>query len=326
MTAALLEVAGLRTQVRTPAGIVQAVDDVSFVLSPGETLAIVGESHCGKSALLDALAGMLAPPARVVGGRIAFAGRDLLAISRRQMASLRGDRFALLAAPASTFHPALRLGTQLREALDAHRSLTLAKARKRVHRALAYAGVARRRRALQAFPHELDPGERLRSAVVMAFLHRPDLVLIDDITRDADMTVAADIVALVRRTARATDAAIIWATRDAEIAAAVADRTAVMHAGRIVEEGRTEHVLRRPAHPYTRALVDSLPGRFVRGARLRPMVGVTSWPASGCPLRPRCPHAIDACIAAPEVRAIGAHDGARAVRCHNPLPLHALEP
>jgi peptide/nickel transport system ATP-binding protein len=266
--------------------------------------------------------GLVDPPGRIVGGRIVFAGRDLTKLSDEQMRQLRGNRIAMLFRdPMLTLNPVLRIDTQMVETVLAHEPIARPAARARAREALAKVGMPSPESGLKAYPHQISGGMRQRVALAIALINRPDLIIADEPTTALDVTIQARIVFEMQQLTREAGTALIWITRDLALIAGLADRVAVMYAGRIVEQGYTEDVLRAPRHPYTRGLLDSMPGSAPLREKFRQTAGMsptlTDLPP-GCAFRPRCPYASAECAQAPEMRDYGA--SGQALRCFHPLP------
>ncbi len=317
----VLEVEGLRTHFFTRAGVVKAVDDVSFTVARGEVVGLVGESGSGKSMTGYSLMGLIDPPGRIVAGRIALNGVDLRALPPEAMRQVRGNRVAMIFQdPMMTLNPVLRVDTQMIEAIQAHARVSDASARARSREALVKVGIASPDERLDAYPHQFSGGMRQRVAIAIALLNAPDLIIADEPTTALDVTIQGQILYEMQRLTRETGAAVIWITHDLSVIAGLADRVCVMYAGRIVEEGAVTDVLAQPRHPYTRGLIDSVPSNNVRGQRLKQIPGMTPSLLDlppGCPFRVRCPHAGQACGEAPPMRPFGAPG--QAIRCHYPI-------
>jgi len=318
--APLLEVDGLCTWFHTRQGVARAVDGVSFTLAPGEILGLAGESGSGKSVTGLSILGLIDSPGRIAAGRVIFKGEDLRTLPAERMRALRGDRIAMVFQdPMMTLNPVLRIDTQMIEALTAHRAIARADATRLALEALTRVGIPAPQERLTSYPHQLSGGMRQRVAIAIALLNRPDLVIADEPTTALDVTTQAQILHEVRELCRGSGTALVWITHDLAVLAGLADRIAVMYAGRIVETGSVDDVLEHPLHPYTRGLVDSLPSRNRRGAPLAQIPGMapvlTALP-EGCAFRPRCGRAVTACGAeiAPSRPAPG-----REIRCVNPL-------
>ncbi len=318
--APLLEVEGLRTHFFTRAGTVRAVDDVSFSVGRGEVIGLVGESGSGKSMTGYSIMGLVDPPGRIVAGRILLDGRDLRTLDAEAMRHLRGNRIAMIFQdPMMTLNPVLRVDRQMTEAIHAHERVSAAAARDRARAALVRVGIPSPDERLVAYPHQFSGGMRQRVAIAIALLNHPDLIIADEPTTALDVTIQGQILFEMQKLSRETGAAMIWITHDLSVIAGLADRVCVMYAGRIVERGTADEVLGRPLHPYTQGLLDSVPSRSERGARLRQIPGmapsVLDLPP-GCAFRERCSKAVAACAEAPDETVIAAR---RRVRCHAPL-------
>ncbi|WP_299808925.1 ABC transporter ATP-binding protein [uncultured Roseibium sp.] len=296
----LLEVSELKTWFETPAGTVKAVDGVSFSLAKGEIIGLVGESGSGKSITGFSILGLVDPPGKVVGGSIRFNGEDLRAASEERLRALRGDRIAMIFQdPMMTLNPVLSIGTQMVETVQAHRRMSRADARAKARDALGRVGIPRPEERLDAYPHEFSGGMRQRVAIATALLHEPDLIIADEPTTALDVTIQSQILSEVQGLAAEMGMGLIWISHDLGVVAGLADRIAVMYAGRIVEEGPRDDVLDAPRHPYTSGLVASAPIANERGKPLRQIRG--SAPSAlhrpeGCAFRPRCDHAGDLCL------------------------------
>ena len=319
MSPPVLAVSELETHFFLRDGVVKAVDGVSFTISRGEVLALVGESGSGKTVTGWSIIGVLDPPARIVGGSIRLAGEELVGAPEERLRQLRGRRMAMIFQdPMLTLNPVLRVDTQMVEAITAHERVSRRAARARARQALAAVGIAAPGERLAAYPHQLSGGMRQRVAIAIALLHRPLLLIADEPTTALDVTIQSQILAEVQVLCAQSGTALIWITHDLAVVSSLADRIAVMYAGRIVEEGPVEAVLERPLHPYTRGLIGSAPGRQRRGVALAQIPGAPPSPASlppGCAFSPRCPRADAACEIAP---AMVAHPQERATRCWHP--------
>ncbi len=318
---AVLEVDGLRTHFFTKAGVVKAVDDVSFRVERGEVLGLVGESGSGKSMTGYSIMGLIDSPGRIVDGRILLNGIDVRALPPEGLRRIRGNRIAMIFQdPMMTLNPVLRIDVQMTEAILAHERVSHAAARARARDALVRVGMPSPDERLAAYPHQFSGGMRQRVAIAIAMLNRPDLVIADEPTTALDVTIQGQILYEMQRLARETGTALIWITHDLSVIAGLADRVCVMYAGRIVEQGTAVAVLGSPRHPYTRGLLDSVPSNNTRGARLKQIPGMTPSLLNlppGCPFRERCPRAMPDCAIDPGVDVTNA--GARMIRCHHPL-------
>ncbi len=323
----LLEIEGLRTHFFTRAGVVKAVDDVSFTVRKGEVLGLVGESGSGKSMTGYSIMGLVDPPGRIVDGGIRLNGRDLRALSPEDLRQLRGNRIAMIFQdPMMTLNPVLSIAVQMVETILAHENVSRETALSRSRAALVKVGIPSPDERLKAYPHQFSGGMRQRVAIAIALLNNPDLIIADEPTTALDVTIQGQILFEMQKLTSETGAAMIWITHDLSVVAGLADRVCVMYAGRIVEQGGVVDVLSRPRHPYTQGLLDSVPSRSARGARLKQIPGmapsVLDLPA-GCAFRERCGYATDACGVAPEMRPTGSAADGQAVRCHHPLGLRA---
>ena len=321
MSAPLLEVEGLRTHFFTRAGVVKAVDGVSFTLGRGEILGLVGESGSGKSVTGFSLLGLIDPPGRIVDGSVRLEGEELVGMPSRALRRLRGRRISMVFQdPMMTLNPVLSVGTQMSLAIRAHDAVSDRAARDRSAAVLARVGIPDARARLDAFPHEFSGGMRQRVAIAIAMAHSPAVIVADEPTTALDVSIQAQILFEMRELARDSGTALIWISHDLATVSSLAERILVMYAGRIVEEGATAGVLRDPRHPYTRGLLDSLPATAEPGRPLRQIPGATPSLLSlppGCPFAPRCAHATGACETDPPRR--GEPGADRAYRCHHPL-------
>jgi peptide/nickel transport system ATP-binding protein len=321
--APLLDVRGLRTHFFTKAGVVKAVDDVSFTLAKGEVLGLVGESGSGKSMTGYSLMGLIDPPGRIVGGSIRLRDIELTTLSAEDMRALRGDRLAMIFQdPMMTLNPVLRVDRQMTEAIHAHADVGNAEALARSREALVKVGIASPDERLNAYPHQFSGGMRQRVAIAIALLNRPDVIIADEPTTALDVTIQGQILYEMQKLSRELGTALIWITHDLSVIAGLADRICVMYAGRIVEQGTTFDVLTHPAHPYTRGLLDSVPSRNPHGERLRQIPGMTPSLLTlqpGCAFRDRCTRATAICETMPDMLPAPLGGDGHAMRCHHPL-------
>ena len=320
MTSALLEVEGLRTHFFTKAGVVKAVNDVSFRVERGRILGLVGESGCGKSMTGYSILGLVDEPGRIVAGRIALNGTDLTRLDAAAWRKLRGNRIAMIFQdPMMTLNPVLRIDTQMIETIQAHRDCSRSVALGLARNALMQMGISSPERRLRCYPHELSGGMRQRVAIAIAFVNEPDLVIADEPTTALDVTIQAQILHEAQELCRTKHTAMIWITHDLAVVSSLADRIAVMYAGTIVEQGNARDLIRAPLHPYTKGLLGSVPSANRPGERLTQIPGMTPSlldPKPGCRFRMRCPRAAAECTASPSISMPIPH---REVRCWRPL-------
>ena len=300
----LLEVEGLKTHFFTRDGVVRAVDGVSFSVDAGETLAIVGESGCGKSVTsLSILRLIASPPGRIVEGSLRFEGRDLLGLSEAEMRDIRGNVISMIfQEPMTSLNPVLTIGRQIAETLTLHRGLGRTAAYARAVEMLAMVNIPEPARRVREYPHQLSGGMRQRVMIAMALACSPRLLIADEPTTALDVTIQAQILDLMRGLKEKTGAAIVLITHDLGVVAEMAQRVVVMYAGRKVEEARVGDLFARPRHPYTRGLLNSIPrlGEAATGARkrleeIRGVVPSMREAIPGCVFAPRCAHATDRC-------------------------------
>ena len=316
----ILSVENLRTHFMTRAGVAMAVDDVSFTLGRGEVMGLVGESGSGKSVTGYSIMGLVDPPGEVVGGSALFEGEDLVQATAARLRQLRGNRIAMIFQDAMmTLNPVLRIDTQMIEAVLVHERIGRQAAYERALDALDRVGIAAPQERIKAYPHQFSGGMRQRVCIAIALINRPALIIADEPTTALDVTIQGQILHEVQTLCRETGTALIWITHDLSVVAGLADRICVMYSGRIVEAGSTDDVLDRPAHPYTRGLIGSIPSHNRRGQRLAQIPGMAPTPLNvpaGCAFRTRCPIAGEACHRAPEV---SEPVPGRLIRCFHPL-------
>jgi oligopeptide/dipeptide ABC transporter ATP-binding protein len=298
----LLAVSGLTTVFDTPEGPVAAVDGVSFEIQPGETLGLVGESGSGKSITALSILRLVQPPGHVTAGRIMFKGRDLTALDEREWQRIRGAEIALVfQEPMTALNPVVRVGDQIAETLIVHGRSTRRAARDRAIELLRSVRIAHPELRVDDYAHQLSGGMRQRVLMAMALACQPSLVIADEPTTALDVTIQAEILDLLREMKAALRLSMLLITHDLGVVAETADRVAVMYAGRIVETGPVREVFRSPAHPYTRGLLASTPGK-TPGERLRAIEGAVpslSELPPGCAFNPRCPDRFEPCIVVP---------------------------
>jgi oligopeptide/dipeptide ABC transporter ATP-binding protein len=306
----LLEVKNLRTSFLTSAGVVRAVDGVSWDVRQGETVALVGESGCGKSVSALSIMRLVSQPAgRIEGGEILYKGRDLLKLSEAEMRHVRGREIAMVfQEPMTSLNPVLSVGRQLTEGLEIHLNMTPAQARARAVELLAMVGIPDPERRLAQFPHHFSGGMRQRMMIAMALACNPSLVLADEPTTALDVTIQAQILELMRDLAQRLGVAMLIITHNLGVVARYADRVNVMYAGRIIEQATAHELYANPRHPYTLGLLRSVPRLDEpRRARLDPIEGqppdLTRLPP-GCAFAPRCAYRAARCDEAPRLAAV----------------------
>ncbi|MEM8729746.1 MAG: ABC transporter ATP-binding protein [Pseudomonadota bacterium] len=321
-----LEVRDLQTHFFTKAGVVKAVDGVSFSVKRGEIMGLVGESGSGKTVTGFSILGLVDPPGRVVGGSIRIEGQDIVGLPPRAMQAMRGSKMSMIFQdPMMTLNPVLRIDNQMTEAIHAHESVSQKAATARALEALKQVGIPAPEERLRSHPHQLSGGMRQRVAIAIALLNRPAVIIADEPTTALDVTIQGQILAEIRTLAAEFGTAIVWVTHDLSVVAGLADRISVMYAGQIVENGSVDNVLDRPLHPYTRGLLDSVPQIGRARGRLKQFPGMTpsllDLPV-GCPLQPRCSRASASCRTRPDLTA---HEPGHFARCHHPLAPAAQE-
>jgi len=310
--AKLLEIENLRTHFFTSAGVVKAVDGISYDVNEGETVAIVGESGCGKSvSALSILRLVASPPGRIVGGSIRFQGRDLLQLSDEEIRHVRGKDIAMVfQEPMTSLNPVLTIGRQLTETLQQHLHMSGEQAQARAVELLGMVGISEPNRRLKQYPHHLSGGMRQRVMIAMALCCEPKLIIADEPTTALDVTIQAQILELMKDLTRRLGVALIIITHNLGIVARYADRVNVMYAGKIIESGTAQDIYHDPRHPYTLALLRSVPRMDQpRRARLDPVQGqppdLTRLDA-GCSFRPRCGFVVPHCATeAPRLAQVG---------------------
>src|ERR671926_45494 len=300
---ALLEIENLQTHFRTPDGVNRAVDGVSFHVEAGETVAIVGESGCGKSVTSMSILRLIPEPPGRIAGAIRFAGKDLLQLSDREMRKLRGNDISMIfQEPMTSLNPVLTVGRQIGETLRLHQGLGRREAEERAVEMLTLVGIPEPRRRVREYPHQLSGGMRQRVMIAIALACSPKLLIADEPTTALDVTIQAQILDLMRDLKRRVGAAIILITHDLGVVAEIATRVMVMYAGRKVEEAPVKQLFRAPRHPYTQGLLGALPklgsslsGETRRLAEIPGQVPDLRKPIIGCVFAGRCALATDLC-------------------------------
>jgi len=297
---ATLSVSDLRTRFGGPSAGATVVDGVSFTLQPGRTIALVGESGCGKSVTALSLMRLIEPPGRIVSGSVTFDGRDLLSLSEREMEQVRGARIGMVFQdPLTSLNPALSIGRQIVETLEAHQRMPRASAERKAVELLARVGVPNPEQRIHDYPHHFSGGMRQRVLIAAAISCSPSVIIADEPTTALDVTVQAKILRLLHELQRDMGAALLLITHDLGVVAAMADEVLVMYAGRIVERADVDTLFHNPRHPYTKALLACVAGiDDDRRAPLEPIGGSAPdlrHPPPGCRFAPRCPSVQDIC-------------------------------
>jgi peptide/nickel transport system ATP-binding protein len=299
MTEALLEVEHLRVEFPTRRGTLVAVDDVSFSIGKGEVLGVVGESGAGKSMTGAAIIGLIEPPGRIAGGRVVLGGRRIDDLPLEAMRRVRGKEIgAIFQDPLTSLNPLYTIGRQLTETIDVQLGLGAAASRERALALLGEVGIPAPEQRIDHYPHQFSGGMRQRVVIALALAANPRLVIADEPTTALDVSIQAQIIALLKRLCREHGTAIMLVTHDMGVIAETADRVAVMYAGRLVELGSVRQVVQRPQHPYTIGLMGSIPTLGEGRERLVQIEGsmprLTAIPP-GCAFHPRCPHSFARC-------------------------------
>jgi len=315
-----LIVEDLQTYFFTKAGVVKAVDGVSFSVDRGTVMGLVGESGCGKTVTGYSILGLVDPPGRIVGGRVLYRDEDLTQAPDARLRALRGAKISMIFQDSlTTLNPVLRIEVQMVEAIQAHDSkVSRQEALHRSVAALHQVGISSPEQRIKAYPHQFSGGMRQRVAIAIAMINKPDLIIADEPTTALDVTIQAQILYEVQKLTREAGTALIWITHDLTVVAGLADRISVMYAGRVVEQGAVNDVINRPLHPYTRGLIDSVPSRNRRGS---PLFQIPGMPPSllhdlpGCSFQGRCLRADGACAQLPDMTEISP---GHSVRCFHP--------
>src|SRR5699024_1662789 len=296
----ILDVNDLHVTFTTYGGTVKAVRGVSFDLHKGETLAIVGESGCGKSVTSNAIMRLIPdPPGKISNGMITFKGKELTTIPEKDMRSIRGvDISMIFQDPMTALNPTLTIGTQLVEGLMEHRKTSSAAAKKKALEMMDLVGIPNPEERFKQYPHQFSGGMRQRIVIAIALICEPELLIADEPTTALDVTIQAQILELFERIQEQTGVSIILITHDLGVVAKIADRIVVMYAGKIIEEGTRKEIFYEPEHPYTKGLLKSVPRLDVKGKKLIPIDGTPAdlfSPPQGCPFTARCPMAMEVC-------------------------------
>lgn len=301
MKTPLLEVRSLTTRFYTEDGVVRAVEDVSFEIFPGEILSLVGESGCGKSVTgLSLLRLIPIPPGKIENGEILFEGRDLLRLGEKEMEKVRGNEISMIfQEPMTSLNPVFTIGNQIMEVLQLHQHLDKNEARKRAIEMLDRVRIPSPEVRIDSYPHQLSGGMRQRAMIAMALSCQPKLLIADEPTTALDVTIQAQVLRLLKEIQKEMGMAVMLITHDLGVVSEIADRVAVMYAGRIVESAPIEAIFRQMRHPYTKGLLESIPQLEEKRRRLNAIPGQVPNPLdlpSGCKFHPRCYLKIDVCI------------------------------
>jgi peptide/nickel transport system ATP-binding protein len=324
MTIPLLEVRHLRVEFPTRHGTLLALDDISFDIAPGEVLGVVGESGAGKSLTGAAIIGLLDPPGRIAGGEIRFEGRRIDQLPYEEMRKVRGRSIgAIFQDPLTSLNPLYTIGRQLVETIQTHLPLSAEQARQRAIQLLEETGIQAAEQRIDQYPHQFSGGMRQRVVIALALAADPKLIVADEPTTALDVSIQAQIIALLKRLCRQHGAAVMLVTHDMGVIAETCDRVAVMYAGRIAEIGPVQSVIHAPAHPYTAGLMGSIPSMAEDRERLLQIDGamprLTAIPP-GCAYHPRCPQAMARCrVDRPGLMPAGATRSACWLRADAPM-------
>ncbi len=296
----ILEVKDLHVTFTTYGGSVQAVRGVNFYLNKGETLAIVGESGCGKSVTSNAIMRLIPnPPGKITKGNIYFKGKDLIQFREKQMRSIRGvDISMIFQDPMTALNPTLTIGTQLMEGLKEHKGISGKEAKAKAIEMMELVGIPSPEERLKQYPHQFSGGMRQRIVIAIALICEPDLLIADEPTTALDVTIQAQILELFEKIQEKMGVSIILITHDLGVVAKIADRIAVMYAGKIIESGTKREIFYQPQHPYTKGLLNSVPRLDIKEDQLTPIDGTPPdlfSPPQGCPFAARCPFAMEVC-------------------------------
>jgi peptide/nickel transport system ATP-binding protein len=301
----LLEVKDLKTYFHTEYGVVRAVDGVSFVIEPSQTVGIVGESGCGKSVTSLAIMGLIPPPGRIVGGEISYyQGGKGICLSKldpkgKQMRSIRGNHIAMIfQEPMTSLNPVFTIGSQIMEPIVLHQHLSKKEARERAIQMLDKVGIPQPEQRIDEYPHQLSGGMRQRAMIAMALSCRASLLIADEPTTALDVTIQAQVLDLMIGLRNEFKTSIMMITHDLGLIAGMADEVIVMYLGKVVEQSKVRNVFHDPKHPYTRGLMDSVPSITSSKIKLNPIEGIVPDPLDvplGCGFEPRCPKSMEVC-------------------------------
>jgi oligopeptide/dipeptide ABC transporter ATP-binding protein len=299
MSTNLLEIRDLQVHFKTEEGVVPSVNGVTFSVSKGETLAVVGESGCGKSVTSLSIIGLISSPGEIVGGQVLFESRNLLELSRKELRKLRGNEISMIfQEPMTSLNPVFTIGNQIGEVIRQHQGLDKKKTREKSIEMLELVGIPRPEKVIDNFPHQLSGGMRQRVMIAMALSCNPKLLIADEPTTALDVTIQAQILELMKKLSKERDTGVVLVTHDLGVVAEMADRVVVMYAGRVVEEASVFELFSNPKHPYTKGLLKSIPKIDEQREELDSIYGTVPNPLdmpSGCAFHPRCPHVNSKC-------------------------------
>jgi oligopeptide/dipeptide ABC transporter ATP-binding protein len=297
-------------------GTVRAVDGVSFAVAPGASVGIVGESGSGKSVTSLSIMRLIEPPGWIAGGKILFRGKDLAALSDKEMQKIRGDDISMVfQEPMSALNPVYTVGNQVAEIIRVHRKVSKKEAYARTVDLFKMVGIPAAERRVHEYPHNLSGGMRQRVMIAMALANEPDLLILDEPTTALDVTIQAQILELVKKLRKEVNTAVLLITHDLGVIAEMSEEVIVMYGGKVMEQGTALQLLKDPKHPYTKGLLASIPSLGLKNQRLNVIAGAVPNPLNmppGCPFAPRCPYVMEVCTTMPELKPL---DDGRQVFC-----------
>ncbi|MEH7123773.1 ABC transporter ATP-binding protein [Bacillus sp. JJ1773] len=299
MTTKLLDIQELQVQFKTEGGIVNSVNNVTFSVDKGETVAVVGESGCGKSVTSLSILGLISSPGKITGGKIGFEDKDLTTINKKQLRKIRGNEIAMIfQEPMTSLNPVFTIGNQMSEVFRVHQNLSKSEAKEKSIDMLNRVGIPNAEKVVNNFPHQLSGGMRQRVMIAMALSCNPKLLIADEPTTALDVTIQAQILDLMKELKEESNTGMILITHDLGVVAEMADKVVVMYAGEVVEEAPVKEIFANPKHPYTEGLINSIPNLEVQQEYLDSITGSVPNPLqmpTGCAFHPRCPLATEQC-------------------------------
>ncbi|MEH7389473.1 ABC transporter ATP-binding protein [Bacillus sp. JJ1503] len=299
MTTKLLDIQELQVQFKTEGGIVNSVNNVTFSVDKGETVAVVGESGCGKSVTSLSILGLISSPGKITGGKIGFEDKDLTTINKKQLRKIRGNEIAMIfQEPMTSLNPVFTIGNQMSEVFRVHQNLSKNEAKEKSIDMLNRVGIPNAEKVVNNFPHQLSGGMRQRVMIAMALSCNPKLLIADEPTTALDVTIQAQILDLMKELKEESNTGMILITHDLGVVAEMADKVVVMYAGEVVEEAPVKEIFANPKHPYTEGLINSIPKLEVQQEYLDSITGSVPNPLqmpTGCAFHPRCPLATEQC-------------------------------